>query len=98
MVWISQECHFIPVENKRIFLGYSLVYSLPFLYNIFLPFCTLFISFLCLLDVYKQVGLYYSFYQFNKEKHYFLLSFHMVSEPWKARVRVLPWFKLWQPI
>ena len=33
--------------------GYSLVYFFPFLYNIFLPFCTLFISFLCLPDVYK---------------------------------------------
>ena len=39
------------VENQRIFFGYSLIYSLPFLYNIFLPFCTLFISFLCLPDV-----------------------------------------------
>ena len=41
------------VENQRIFLGYSLVYFLSLLYNIFLHFCTLFISFLCFPDVYK---------------------------------------------
>ena len=40
------------VENYKIFLGYSLVYLFPFLYNIFLPFFTLIVSFLCLPDVY----------------------------------------------
>ena len=33
-------------------IGYSLVYLLLFLYIIFLPFCTLFVSVLCLFDVY----------------------------------------------
>ena len=33
-------------------IGYSFVYLLHFLYIIFLPFCTLFVSFLCLYDVY----------------------------------------------
>ena len=41
------------VENHRIFLGYYLVYLLPFLHIIFLPFCILFVSFLCLSDLYK---------------------------------------------
>ena len=31
----------------------TLLCSPPFLYNIFLSFCTLFISFLCLPDIYK---------------------------------------------
>ena len=38
-----------------IFLGYSLVYLFPFLYIIFLHFCTLFVSFLCLSDMYIYV-------------------------------------------
>ena len=41
------------VEKHRIFLGYSLVHLLPFLYIIFLPFYILFVSFLCLPDLYK---------------------------------------------
>ena len=32
----------------------------------------------------------YFTHSFNKEKYSFLLSFHMVSEPWKVPVRVLP--------
>ena len=40
-----------PLENHKIFLGYSLVYLLPFLYIIFLPFFILFVSFLCLPDL-----------------------------------------------
>ena len=39
------------VENHRI--EYLLIYSLPFLYNIFPSFLYLIYSFLCLLDVYK---------------------------------------------
>ena len=64
-----------------LFIGYSLVYLISFLYIIFLYFCTLFVSFLCLPDVYIYVSLYYLIHSFNKEKHYFILSFHMVSEP-----------------
>ena len=41
------------VENHRIFLEYPLIYSLPFLYNIFPSFLYLIYSFLCLHDVYK---------------------------------------------
>ena len=56
---MNQLCMWAPhvpmsnVEDHRIFLVYSLVYLLSLLYIIFLPFCTSFVSFLCLPDVYK---------------------------------------------
>ena len=59
------------VENHRIFLGYSLVYLLHFLYIIFLHFCTLFVSFLCLLNVYIYVSLYYVTHSIKKNIIFF---------------------------
>ena len=38
---------FIAFENHRIFSRYSLVYLLPFVYIIFLPFTLYFVSFFC---------------------------------------------------
>ena len=35
---LNTKINVVFVENQRILLGYSLVYSLAFLYNIFLPF------------------------------------------------------------
>ena len=65
------------VENHRIFLGYSLVYFLPFLYIIFLPFCIFFCFFFVpFFYIYIGVSILCNIHSFNKEKHSFLLSFH----------------------
>ena len=71
------------VENHWIFLGYFLVYLLPFLCIIFLPFCILFcflfVQFFC---IYIGFSILCNTHSFNKEKNSFILSFHMVSESW----------------
>ena len=43
-------CPMEAIENHRIFLGYSLVYYLPFLYNIFHSF----LYFICFLFMYRS--------------------------------------------
>ena len=54
LIFISSDSmHEKFVENHWIFLGYYLVYLLPFLLIIFLPFCILSVFFLCLPDLYK---------------------------------------------
>ena len=65
----------------------NLVYPLPLLYIILIPFTLYFVSFLFhyIVYIYIYISLYYVIHSFNKEKYSFLLSFHMVSESWKAR-------------
>ena len=65
-------------------IGYSLVY-LFLSYTLFsFLFVFYFVSFLFHSFVYILVSLYYVIltHSFNKEKYSFLLSFHIVSEPW----------------
>ena len=92
----SQKIYMRSVENQRIFPRYSLVYLLPFLYVILLPFTLYFVSFLFYYFAY--IYLYHVTHLFNKEKFSFLLSFHMVSEPRKVRARVLSCLQFRQPI
>ena len=46
----NKKNHVLTMRKLLRIIGYYLIYLIPFLYIIFLHFCILFVSFLCLLD------------------------------------------------
>ena len=74
-----------------LFISY-LLYTLSsfLLHFILFLFCSILLYIYIYIYIYISVSILCNTHSFHKEKYSFLLSFHMVSESWKIRVRSHP--------